>query len=206
MDGTLIDSKPVILDCFARAAQAVFPGRAFDAAAVRLGPPLRAMFQLTFPEAAPSELESLVRVFRSHYDHEGPTQTRAYEGAIETLAHCQSRGIALDIATNKPWRISTAILTHLKMDGFFRFIVGSDTVQPPFAGKGEMVRHLLQAGPLQPGQTWYLGDSPEDAAAAAQCRLPFVWAAYGYGRLGPAEIKSVYKTIHSLSALPKLLA
>jgi phosphoglycolate phosphatase-like HAD superfamily hydrolase len=205
LDGTLIDSKAVILECFGKAVEAVFPGRVFDGGCVRLGPPIRQMFQIAFPAATETEVDELLRTFRNHYDLEGPIKTPAYDGARTVLAHCQSRGIGLYVATNKPWRISKAILVHLKLDHFFRAMAASDSVQPPFAGKGEMVRHLLQAGHLMPAETWYVGDSPEDAAAAASCGLPFVWAAYGYGRLGEAERKSVFRTIHALVELTELL-
>jgi phosphoglycolate phosphatase len=206
LDGTLIDSRPVILDCFRLAVEAVFPGRVFDGAAVRLGPPIRRMFQISFPEATESQLDNLLRAFRRQYDRDGPVKTPAYDGASQTLAYCHSRGISLNVATNKPLSISTAILTHLKLDRFFRSIVASDSVEPPFASKDEMVRSLLQTGHLKPAETWYVGDSTEDAAAAAQCGLPFVWAAYGYGRLGPAETKSVFRSIRTLAGLTELLA
>jgi phosphoglycolate phosphatase len=111
----------------------------------------------------------------------------------------------LDIATNKPLRISKAILAHLKMDHYFRSIAASDSVRPPFASKGEILRHLLQIHCLVEARTWYVGDSAEDAQACAECGLPFVWAAYGYGRLGEAEAKSVFRTIRSLVELKEIL-
>jgi phosphoglycolate phosphatase-like HAD superfamily hydrolase len=205
LDGTLIDSRPVILECFGKAVEAVFPGRVFDGASVRLGPPVGRMFQIAFPEATESELGEMLRAFRRHYDREAPVKTAPYDGALKTLAHCRSRGIVLDIATNKPWRISSAILAHLKLDGYIRRIVASDSVQPPFASKVEMVRHLMESGRLKPAETWLVGDSVEDAAAAAECGLPFVWAAYGYGRLGRAERKSAFRTIRTLGGLTQLL-
>jgi phosphoglycolate phosphatase len=205
LDGTLIDSKPVIMDCFGKAVAAVFPGRIFDRESVRLGPPIRKMFQISFPEAPENELDELLRAFRSHYDQEGPIKTPAYDGAQTLLSHWQSRGINLYVATNKPLRISKTILDHLKLDRYFRSIVALDSIQPPFAGKGALVQHLLKTEHLSIAETCYVGDSPEDAAAAAECGLKFVWAAYGYGRLGPEELKSVFKTIQTLAELRELL-
>ena len=205
LDGTLIDSRPVILECFARAVQTVIPRRDFDAASIRLGPPIRQMFQISFPDAMSSELDSLLRAFRYEYDQDGPARTLPYDGALEVLAHCQRRGIVLDVATNKPWRISAAILARLKMDHFFRTVLGSDSVQPPFANKSEMLLHLLQAHRLNRAETWFVGDSSEDAAACAACGLRFVWAAYGYGKLAEAEAKGAFATIRRLGELPGLL-
>jgi phosphoglycolate phosphatase-like HAD superfamily hydrolase len=205
LDGTLIDSKAVILACFGKAAETVFPGKAFSQESVRLGPPLQRMFQISFPEATENEVIELVRAFRSHYDHEGPIKTHAYDGATEVLANCQSRNVSLYVATNKPLRISMAILANLKLDHFFRSILALDSIQPPFAGKVEIVRYLLQSSQLKPSETWYVGDSSEDAAAAAACDLPFIWAAYGYGQLGQKETKSVTRAIHKLAELKELL-
>jgi phosphoglycolate phosphatase-like HAD superfamily hydrolase len=103
-------------------------------------------------------------------------------------------------------RISKAILEHLKLGHYFRSVVALDLIQPPFAGKGALVQHLLKTEHLSVAETCYVGDSPEDAAAAAECELKFVWAAYGYGRLGPAESKSVFQTIQTLAELRDLLA
>jgi len=206
LDGTLLDSRPAILKCYSRAVKSVFPGRVFDSASVSLGPPLRRMFQISFPEATGLEVDELLRAFRGHYDREGPVKTPAFSGAAKVLAHCQQRGIALYVATNKPLRVSKDILAHLNLDHFFRSIVASDSGQPPFASKAQMARHLLRADRLKPDETWYVGDSMEDAAAAAECGLPFVWAAYGYGRLGSADTKSVFRTLHTLAGLTELLA
>ena len=204
LDGTLIESKAVILDCFGKAAESVFPGRHFDAESVRLGPPLQRMFQIAFPEANDSEAVELVRTFRRHYDREGPINTLAYEGASEVLSHCQNRGIGLYIATNKPVHISKAILANLKLDHYFRSILALDSVQPPLIGKTELLRHLLKSSQLNPAETWYVGDSPEDVAAA-ECEVPFIWAAYGYGQLDPKDAKPVFRTIRALTQLKELL-
>jgi phosphoglycolate phosphatase len=205
LDGTLIDSRPGILESFGAAVVAVFPGREFDLSTVSLGPPIRRMFEVSFPAASEAEIDGLLGVFRRHYDRGGFLKARLYEGAREVLAHFKNQGIGVNIATNKPLQISTAILANLGVGHYFRSIVAADSVQPPFASKVEMVRHLMESGRLKPAETWLVGDSVEDAAAAAECGLPFVWAAYGYGRLGRAERKSAFRTIRTLGVLTQLL-
>ena len=69
-----------------------------------------------------------------------------------------------------------------------------------------MIRHLLQLNRLDPRQTIFVGDTAEDAAAAAACAVPFVWAAYGYGSLAEDELKSVFKTINRLAELRDILS
>ncbi|MGA2177817.1 MAG: HAD hydrolase-like protein [Verrucomicrobiota bacterium] len=205
LDGTLIDSKPGILESFGTAVATVFPGQEFDLSTVVLGPPIQRMFQVSFPKASESEIEGLLRVFRGHYDREGSLHTRLYDGAWDVLTYCQRRGIALDIATNKPLHISTSILAHLKLDDYFRSILAADSVQPPFAGKAGIIRHLLKANELKAGETLYVGDSAEDAVAAAACGIRFVWAAYGYGKLAEEEARTAFGTIRKLGDLTGLL-
>ena len=206
LDGTILDSRTVILDCFSKAVEAVFPGRRFDIQTVRLGPPLRRMFQIAFPEASESQLEEMLRTFRLHYDRDGPIKTLAFDRAEDVLVHFQNRGITLFVATNKPLHISRAILTHLKLDHYFREVLAIDSAQPLFANKADMVWHLLEANQLNPAETWYVGDAAEDAAAASECKLPFVWAAYGYGQLGDKEAASAFRTIRALADLRALIS
>lgn len=201
LDGTLIDSRPGILESFGTAVAGVFPGQDFDLSTVVLGPPIRRMFEVAFPAASQNEIEELLRLFRAHYDAKGSLHVTAYDGAFAVLDYCQKRGIVLDIATNKPLRISKAILAHLKLHHYFRSIHAIDSVQPHFASKTEILRHLLELRRLNAAETLYVGDSAEDARAAAACGLRFIWAAYGYGKLSEEECGSFFGTIQKLQDL-----
>jgi phosphoglycolate phosphatase len=206
LDGTLIDSKPGILESFGIAVAGVFPGKEFDLATVVLGPPIRRMFQMSFPSADEREIGELLRLFREHYDREGSLRVSVYDGALDVLKCCQRRGISLDIATNKPRHISTSILAHLNLAHYFRSIMAIDSIQPPFADKAEILRHLVEVHRLDSGQVLHVGDSAEDALAAAACGIRFIWAAYGYGRLTEKETKSFFGTIRRLGDLTNWLA
>ena len=205
LDGTLLDSKPGILESFARAVATVLPDAPFDIAKVKVGPPIRQMCQASFPGASAAQLQSLARAYRTHYDREGCLQTRLFDGAIHILTHCLQRKIPVDVATNKPGAVTTSIFGRLKIGRFFREVVTVDSTDPPFSGKAAMIRHLLQLNRLDPRRTLFVGDTVEDAAAAAACGMPFVWAAYGYGSLAEEEKKSVFKTINRLAELRDIL-
>jgi phosphoglycolate phosphatase-like HAD superfamily hydrolase len=121
------------------------------------------------------------------------------------LSECRRRGIVLDIATNKPLRISLSILAHLKLDTYFRSVLAIDSIEPQFASKSEILRHLLRSRGLPANKVFYVGDSSEDAAAAAACGLRFIWAAYGYGRLKKEECAGFFGTINKLGDLAAFL-
>jgi phosphoglycolate phosphatase len=206
LDGTLLDSKPGILQSFARAVATVLPDAPFDIAKVAVGPPIRQMCKASFPAASVAQLQSLAEAYRTHYDREGCLQTRLFEGAINILTRCRQQKIPVDVATNKPKGVTTSIFGHLKIGRFFREVVNVDSTDPPFSGKAAMIRHLLQLNRLNPRQTIFVGDTAEDAAAATACATPFVWAAYGYGHLAKKERKSVFKTINRLEELRDILS
>ncbi|HUD46692.1 MAG TPA: HAD family hydrolase [Candidatus Baltobacteraceae bacterium] len=205
LDGTLIDSRPGILDSFAVAANAVYPGLEFDPGKVVLGPPVRQMFQVLFPEAGEVEIEKLFRAFREHYDREGSLKTQLYDGARELLSLCDQRGIDLYIATNKPAHVTSAIVAHFKIDRYFRSVLAVDSVEPPFPSKTAIIRHLLRENDVDILATFYVGDSVEDAMAAAQCGIRFIWAAYGYGKLDAGAPTTPFGAIKTLGELARFL-
>jgi phosphoglycolate phosphatase len=206
LDGTLIDSRPGILESFARAAATVLPDAPFNISNIPVGPPLPQMFQATFPRASAAQIESLVQTFREHYGREGVFKTGLYDSAAGFLARCHQQGVELHIATNKPLRLSVSILDNLKIARLFRCVLAVDSIQPPFAGKAAMIRHLLDIHPGLAAGAIYVGDTGGDATAAAACGLRFVWAAYGYGKLSPDQLKSVFGTIQRFSELEEILA
>jgi phosphoglycolate phosphatase len=205
LDGTLVDSRPGIMESYRRAAETVLPGQRYDVAGVLVGPPLPKMFRTSFPKASEAQIESLLRAFREHYGSEGLFKTVLFDTVTDVLARCRERGIDLSIATNKPLRFVTTILDHLKIARFFRCVLAVDSIQPPFAGKAAMIRRLLDIHDCSASDAIYAGDTGEDAAAAAACGLRFVWAAYGYGKLSADQLKSVFGTLQRFGELEDIL-
>jgi phosphoglycolate phosphatase len=205
LDGTLIHSRPGIMESYHFAARTALPGHRYDPASVVVGPPLPQMFQTTFPKASKSELEKLVGTFREHYAREGLFKTELFESVAELLAGSRQRGIPLYIATNKPLRLATAILDHLNLSSLFRSVLAADSTEPPFAGKAAMLRHLLKEYGLMAEHTLYVGDTGDDASAAGECGLRFVWAAYGYGTLSSEQRRAAFRIVHRLKEMEDLL-
>src|SRR5580704_2777763 len=91
LDGTLIDSKPGIMESYQFAAESVLPGQKYDVAGVTVGPPLPKMFQSSFPKASEAQIENLVITFREHYANEGLSNTTLFDNATDLLASFQKR-------------------------------------------------------------------------------------------------------------------
>ncbi len=64
--------------------------------------------------------------------------------------------------------------------------------------KGGNIRLVCDRNGLT--RAWFVGDTPSDAAAAAEAGLPFIFAAYGFGAVPEARWR-----IDSIDALPALL-
>ncbi|MGD0815421.1 MAG: HAD family hydrolase [Verrucomicrobiota bacterium] len=205
LDGTLIDSKPGIMESYRIAAETVLPGQAYDAAAVSVGPPLPEMFRKSFPNASKPQIEDLVKAFRQYYETEGMLRTPLFDTAADLLVLWHKQNINLFIVTNKPARISSIILDNLRISRFFRAVLAVDSIQPPFAGKAAMIQQLLRHHHLNLRDAVYVGDTGEDAAAAAACGLRFVWAAYGYGKPSPDQLTSVFGTVQRFGELAEIL-
>jgi phosphoglycolate phosphatase len=205
LDGTLIDSRPGIMESYRFAAEAVLPGERYDPAKVLVGPPLPQMFRTSFPKASEAQIDGLVRIFREHYGREGLFKTLMFDSVGDFLARCHQRGADLYIATNKPLRLATSILDYLKIARLFRSVLAVDSSEPPFAGKAAMIRHLLKIHHIGPNEAIYVGDTGEDAAAAAACGLRFVWAAYGYGKLSADQLKSAFGILQHFNELGDIL-
>ncbi len=204
LDGTLIDSRPGILESITAAADAVFPGNKIDLSTIVLGPPIQQMFAISFPETTAADREKLLLAFREHYDRAGHLKTELYDGVRDILSRCKKNGINLYIATNKPARISSAILGNFKIRKNFLVLLAIDSVQPPFSGKTAILRHLLRKNNLDIHTALYVGDLIEDAKAAGDCTVPFIWAAYGYGKMN-AEMPPPFGTIHAFGEIARFL-
>jgi phosphoglycolate phosphatase len=139
------------------------------------------MFRRALPHAAFATLDALERAFRTSYDTEGWYRTAVYPGVIETLAHMAELGIRCFGVTNKPSLPTQRILDHCGLRPYFRAFLSPDARVPRFSSKAEAVAALLAEYALDRERTVSMGDTPDDAQAAAACGLRFVGFAGGYG-------------------------
>jgi len=190
LDGTLVDSMPGIAYAAEAAWAAVQPGPPCPALRPFIGPPIRAMFQRALPAAEPATLDALERAFRTAYDTEGWRRTTVYPGVHETLARLTGLGVRCFGVTNKPGLPTQRILDHCGLRPFFGAFLSPDARTPRFASKAEAVAALLAEHSLARTQTALMGDTSDDAQAAATCGLRFIAFTGGYGWRSPADAPS----------------
>ncbi len=180
LDGTLIDSAPGILACFARtlATNGIEP--ALPLTSSLIGPPLReTLFKLSGVNDE-AWMAAMIEDFKLHYDLDGYKKTVIFPGVDAMLRDLKAAGMRLHIATNKRLRPTELILAHLGWSELFCAVYALDLRKPSFSNKSEMLDTLLQAEGIAQTQAVYIGDRRDDWNAAQANALPFIAAVWGY--------------------------
>ncbi|HTP39598.1 MAG TPA: HAD family hydrolase [Steroidobacteraceae bacterium] len=179
-DGTLVDSAPGILESMRAAFTATGLTARIPMTELINGLPLRAALVRALGADDLPRIARLEAAFREHYDGVGHRGTRPYPGIPAALDALRAAGHRLHIVTNKRLAPTQLILAQLQWDALFDTVNTLDS-SPGLQRKSEVVARLL-SGIGGPATATMIGDTEEDAAAALDNGLPFVWVRWGYGR------------------------
>lgn len=206
LDGTLVHSAPGILGTFSTvlADAGITPIDTVDERVI--GPPLVPTLQRLSGLPAGPDLDSIAAAFRVLYDSKGAMEADPYPGMDEVLRAIQATGRRSFIVTNKRKIPARAIAERLGISAFLSGLYTLDTLEPPAARKQEVVAHILRTHGIVPSSAVLVGDSVEDAAAAAAHSVRFIAAAYGYGTPSAFTAALPAATLTRLSDLPAALA
>jgi pyrophosphatase PpaX len=182
LDGTLIDSGPIILASMRHAAVTVL-GREPDEELVRAaigGPGLIAQMR----DLDPERTDELVEAYRAHNEPLHET-LESFDGVLDLLPRLRAEGRRLGIVTAK--RRATVELA------FARFPLLRDNIEV-LVGAEDTERHKPEPDPIlealrrldaDPADAAYVGDSPFDIRAAKAAGAFAV--AVGWGGIHPVE-------------------
>lgn len=194
LDGTLWDSsREVALSWSAALAR---HGQQISQAQVRsvMGQPFPKLGALLLPHHTPDQRRAILAEcsntqLRYLAEHSAPVYPQL-EQTLSTL----SQEYALCIVSNCQ---EGYIETFLRCWDLNRYILDTENAGRTGLTKGENIRLVLERGQL--GPALYVGDTQTDLEAARYAGIPFVHAAYGFGRVDPS-----LPAIHALAELPAL--
>lgn len=163
LDGTLIDSMPLVLKAFAHALEPFRPELSIDDIFARLGgPPLRTFIELTGSEE--NALEAMRRL--EAFGFENGALVKPFEGMRVFLDTLRSKGLILAIWTGRDRATTESILTAHGLTGLFQVVVCGDdlpTHKPHPEGIATILKHL----DVKAHEALYAGDADADVLGGA---------------------------------------
>ncbi|WP_349568380.1 phosphoglycolate phosphatase [Azotobacter salinestris] len=206
LDGTLVDSVPDLAAAVDR--MLVQLGRApAGVERVRLwignGAPVlvrRALAgDLDHRGVETAEAEAALALFMQAYA-DNHALTRVYPGVPQTLDWLREREVPLALITNKPSRFLPQLLADKGLDGYFRWIVGGDTLPQQKPDPAALLWVMGEAG-VTAGEALFVGDSRNDVLAAKAAGVACVALSYGYNHGRPIAEEGPALVLDALSAL-----
>jgi len=181
LDGTILDSLPGI-EYSVRSAFGACQLRMREEDLRRIiGPPIRTILSAAGDISDSKTLDALELEFRKSYDSEGWQRTVCFPSAHRVLKATRRIGHRLFVVSNKPRHISLRILEREGMLDLFDSIVTADSRTPRFTDKAEMLCSVMTEYNMNQDQCMFVGDTMEDADAAAAAGIGFVYMTHGYG-------------------------
>ncbi len=184
LDGTLVDTAPDLLAA-TNHVLATLQRRPITLEEVRafVGHGSRALItrgcEATGDPVDPQALDRLQAQFLTYYGANIAVHSRPFPGLSSFLDRCKAHGLALAVCTNKPEKLSLALLDALGMRGLFRAVVGPDTIgvaKPDPRPYEEAVRRSGHEVP----RSLMVGDSETDIRTAQNAGVPVIAVSFGY--------------------------
>jgi len=197
LDGTLIDSRPGIVESLQYATSSAL-GISINCDKIGIGPPINIMIKELFPDISEQNMKNILENFRCHYDTKGWKNFSVYPDVIETLKELNKKN-HLFIATNKPEKPTLKILTNMNILSIFDkvFCYSNERCN----NKTDMVSKIKSNSIYK---YKLIGDSSDDFVAASNNNIDFIHCSYGYGYVDSSKI-SLKQKIEKFEDLLKLI-
>lgn len=123
-----------------------------------------------------------------------------YPGVHELLEALSTAAVELAVVTNKPERFVAPLLEQVGLGGYFRWIIGGDTLPQQKPDPAALLQVMRLAGVSQE-QALFVGDSRSDVLAARAAGVPCVAVSYGYNHGRPVAEEAPQLVVDSLAEL-----
>jgi pyrophosphatase PpaX len=175
LDGTVVDSGPIILASMRHATLSVLGREIPDAELMASvgGPGLEAQMR----SFGPDRVDELVRVYRAHNE---PLHARllAFPGMADAIVHLKDEGRRLGIVSAKRRTTVELAFAEVPLGHLFDVVVGGDETERQKPDPQPLVLALARLG-ARADEAAYVGDSPYDMTAARAAGLYAVGVSWG---------------------------
>lgn len=138
-------------------------------------------------QADDARIEELAARFLELYTPRATKLSKLFPGACELLEHFKAEGRDMAVCTNKPEAVSVRMLDDLGVLPMLGAVVGGDTLPVKKPNPAPLYSALRTLG-YRETDAVLVGDSPVDAQAARNGRIPVLLVTFGYTRVPVTEI------------------
>lgn len=124
--------------------------------------------------------------YQGHYTRLNGLHSEVYPGVDSGLQRLRNKGLSLACLTNKPTAFAKQLLERKGLRHHFAHVFGGDAFEKKKPDPLPLIRTCEALGHV-PGDTVMIGDSSNDAQAAAAAGCPVVLVTYGYNHGHPIE-------------------
>lgn len=187
LDGTLIDSRLGIFNCFKHAFFIMGKRIPSDAELCKvIGPPLDKTFRENFGLTEEEAIFAL-KTYRERYAVKGILECEPIAGAQELLSRLHKAGYTVMLATSKPEPYAKSILENLGWSGYFDVVCGSD-FEVSLKTKADVIEEALRrAFVVNRSSCAIVGDRKFDVEGGKKCSLVTVGVKTGFAEPGELE-------------------
>jgi phosphoglycolate phosphatase len=142
--------------------------------------------------------------FYRNYTHLNGSAAEVYEGVREGLEGLRGLGLRMACVTNKPSEFVAPLLQRFRIDHYFDFAIGGDTLPFKKPHPGQLLE-ACRRWELEPAQVVAVGDSNNDAQAARAAGMRVFLVPYGYNEGRGLDAENVDGIVGSIAELPRLI-
>lgn len=206
LDGTLVDSVPDLAAAIDKTLLSLgLPVAGIEQVRDWVGNGARVLVRralaggLQHEHIDEARTEQALELFMQHYA-ESHALTQVYPGVRPTLDWLREQRVELAIVTNKPERFVAPLLDEKGLGGYFRWIIGGDTL-PQQKPDPAALLHVLQLARVEAAQALFVGDSRNDVLAAKAAGIVCAALNYGYNHGRPIAEENPARVLDSLCEL-----
>jgi phosphoglycolate phosphatase len=179
-DGTLLDSKPGIVNCL-QSVGAAYDLNTQGVANWIIGPPAEVSIRRLMPHVSEEKRHEFLIDFRKCYALNGWSDCSLYPGVVDLLDELKRNSIRAYICTSKRKDMTLRLLDHFHLREYF-VAVEADEDHFTSHDKKDLLRGLVSQERIDASSCAMVGDSTYDMDAAHATGLKAVAVLYGYGR------------------------
>ena len=206
LDGTLVDSVPDLAAAVDKTLQVLGqPAAGIEQVRDWVGNGARVLVRralagsLEHAQDDEGDAQQALQLFMQYYA-ESHALTQVYPGVRQTLEGLREQQVELAIVTNKPERFVAPLLDEKGLGGYFRCIVGGDTL-PQQKPDPAALLHVLRLARVGAAQALFVGDSRNDVRAAKAAGVTCVALSYGYNHGRPIAEENPARVLDNLTGL-----